>query len=57
MPRILFKIYFQPNAEVLCKEILQDFQHSIHSKDWLLEEVTSTGQYHNNYLCFVLKTS
>ena len=38
-----------------CKEILQYFQYSIHSKDWLLVEETSTGQNHNNYLIWYLK--
>ena len=27
-----------------CKEIMQYYQYSIHSKDWLLVEETSTGQ-------------
>ena len=31
-----------------CKEILQYYQHSIYSKDWLLVEKTSAGQWHNS---------
>ena len=40
-----------------CKKILKYFQYFIHSKDWLLVEETSTGQYQNNYVELVLKIS
>ena len=38
-----------------CKEILQCFQYSIHSEDWLLAEETSAGQNQNTYLIWCLK--
>ena len=41
---------------MFCNEILQHFQYSIDSKDWLLVEETSTWQCHNNYVDLVLKT-
>ena len=39
----------------ICKVILQYCQYSIHSKDLLLVQETSTGQCHNNYIEWCLK--
>ena len=40
----------------ICKEILQYFQYSLHSKGWMPVEKTSTGQNHDNYDDLVLQT-
>ena len=49
MLRTLFK-YTSYWMLKFCKEILQYFQYSIHSKSWLLLKETSTRQNHKNYI-------
>ena len=37
--------------------MLQYYQYSINSKDWLLVEGASKGQYFNSYVDLMLKTT
>ena len=54
--RILFKIYFLLDAEVLQGNTASIFNTAFTHNGWLLMQETSTGQNHKNYVDAVPET-